>query len=166
MIKKYMVFFLRDFLGFDEDFEHIISNQSQILEKISHLEKMEIDNANINAESSYYNYLTLKNLLYFLIFVGLIGSGVWLYNTDFLNSSILESIKGLGTLSKEFHSINLKTLLEALEKLNENSVNLSKEELKLLNEIRSLILQRGIAGNLNIQRPIDLSETEIVWGDS
>lgn len=75
------------------------------------LEKIEIENQQI----SLSDYLTLKNLLYFLIILSFLGGVFWLYNTDFLNNSILESIKSLGELSKDLHRIEQKGLLEALK---------------------------------------------------
>lgn len=40
--------------------------------------------------------------------------------------------------------INHKEILDALKKLNENSVNLSKEEIKLLLEIKNLLLKKEL----------------------
>ena len=52
------------------------------------------------------------------------------------------------------HRIEQKGLLEALKKLNENSVNLSKEEIKLLMEIKNLLLKKGINENSSLNRPL------------
>lgn len=82
-----------------------------------------------------------------LIFIGFIGGGFWLYNADFFNNSTLESIKSLNTLSKDLHAIDHKGVLDALKKLNENS---SKEEIKLLLEIKNLLLKKGIDGNTSL----------------
>ena len=98
--------------------------------------------------------MTLRNLIYFLIFLSFIGGGFWLYNTDFFNNSILESIKSLGELSKDLHKIDQTGILSALKKLNENSVNLSKEEIKLLLEIKNLLLKKGIDENPSLERPV------------
>jgi hypothetical protein len=120
-------------------------------------------------KESYYDYLTLKNALWVLFLLGFIGGGFWLYNADFLNNSTLESIKSLGTLSKDLHAIDHKGVLDALKKLNENSVNLSKEEIKLLLEIKNLLLKKGIDENSSLDRPISeiLQPTRggIVWDD-
>lgn len=104
---------------------------------MENLENLEVENQQLNLS----DYLTLKNLIYFLIFLSFIGGGFWLYNTDFFNNSILESIKSLGELSKDLHKIDQTGVLSALQKLNENSVNLSKEEIKLLLEIKNLLLK-------------------------
>ena len=128
-IIKYLQSIIRDFIGLEDNYESLLSNQDKILEQ---LEKLEVN----NQQTNYSDYLTLKNLL---IFLGFIGGGFWLYNTEFFNNSILESIKSLGTLSKDLHQIDQKSILEALKKLNENSVNMSVEEVKLLMKIKNRI---------------------------
>ena len=146
-IIKYLKVIIRDFIGLEDNYESLLSNQDKILEQ---LEKLEVN----NQQTNYSDYLTLKNLLILLIFLGFIGGGFWLYNTEFFNNSILESIKSLGTLSKDLHQIDQKSILEALKKLNENSVNMSVEEVKLLMEIKNLLLKKGIDENLSLQKPI------------
>ena len=136
-IIKYLKFIIRDFIGLEDNYESLLSNQDKILEQ---LEKLEVN----NQQTNYSDYLTLKNLLILLIFLGFIGGGFWLYNTEFFNNSILESIKSLGTLSKDLHQIDQKSILEALKKLNENSVNMSVEEVKLLMEIKNLLLKKEL----------------------
>lgn len=153
-IFKYIKLTIREFIGLENDYEHISSNLDKIIQSLEKLEKIEIENQQI----SLSDYLTLKNLLYFLIILGFLGGGFWLYNTDFFNNSILESIKSLGELSKDLHKIEQNGLLEALKKLNENSVNLSKEEIKLLMEIKNLLLKKGINENPSLNRPIDLNK--------
>lgn len=143
-IIKYLKFIIRDFIGLEDNYESLLSNQDKILEQ---LEKLEVN----NQQTNYSDYLTLKNLL---IFLGFIGGGFWLYNTEFFNNSILESIKSLGTLSKDLHQIDQKSILEALKKLNENSVNMSVEEVKLLMKIKNLLLKRGIEENPFLSKPI------------
>lgn len=165
---KYIKFTIREFIGLENDYESLLSNQDQILEKLEKLEKIEIQNQGLILEGkqeSYYDYLTLKNLIWLLVLLGFIGGGFWLYNTDLFSNATLESIKGLGNLSKDLHSINHKGVLEALGKLNENSVNLSKEEIKLLLEIKNLLLKKGIDENKNLDRPINLGNASIVWDD-
>ena len=140
----------REFLGLDSDYENLLSNQDKILEQLQQLEKSELESQQIN----YSDYLNLKNLIILLILLGFLGGGFWLYNTDFFNNSILESIKSLGILSKDLHNINQNGIFDALKKLNENSVNMSKEEIKLLMEIKNLLLQKGINENQSLNRPI------------
>lgn len=167
-MKKYFVFTIREFLGLDNDYESLLQNQDQILLKLSELEKLELVNQSLiisDQQTSYYDYLTLKNLLWLLILLGFIGGGFWLYNTDLFNNSILESIKSLGNLSKDLHFIDHKGILDALKKLNENSVNLSKEEIKLLLEIKNLLLKKGIDENPCLDRPINLEGASIIWDD-
>ena len=144
-IIKYLKVIIRDFIGLEDNYESLLSNQDKILEQ---LEKLEVN----NQQTNYSDYLTLKNLLILLIFLGFIGGGFWLYNTEFFNNSILESIKSLGTLSKDLHQIDQKSILEALKKLNENSVNMSVEEVKLLMEIKNLLLKKGIDENLSLKK--------------
>ena len=43
-------------------------------------------------------------------------------------------------------------IFDLLNKLNENSVNLSKEEIKILIEIKNLLLQKGINENPSLNR--------------
>lgn len=132
---------------------------------MENLENLEVENQQLNLS----DYLTLKNLIYFLIFLSFIGGGFWLYNTDFFNNSILESIKSLGELSKDLHKIDQTGVLSALQKLNENSVNLSKEEIKLLLEIKNLLLKKGINENQSLNRPLsEILQPKnggLVWGD-
>lgn len=153
---------IKQIIGFTNDYESLLSNQDLILEK---LEKLEVQNQTQN----YYDYLTFKNLLYLLIILSFAGGGFWLYNNNFFNISILESIKSLGTLSKDLNEISLKNILEALNKLNENSVNLSKEEIKLLLQIKNLLLKKGIDENSGLDKPLsDILEPNnggIEWDD-
>ena len=153
---------IKEIMGLTNDYESLLSNQDLILEK---LEKLEIQ----NQTQSYYDYLTFKNLLYLLIILSLAGGDFWLYNNNLFNTSILESIKSLGTLSKDLNEINLKSILEALNKLNENSVNLSKEEIKILLQIKNLLLKKGIDENSDLDRPLsDILRPNnggIVWDD-
>ncbi|DAZ93510.1 TPA: hypothetical protein N0F65_000359 (mitochondrion) [Lagenidium giganteum] len=152
---KYIKFTIREFLGLENDYESLLSNQDQILDQLKQLEKLEIQNQELILEE----YFNIKNALWVLFILGFIGGGFWLYNTDFFNNSTLESIKSLGTLSKDFHAIDHNGVLDALKKLNENSVNLSKEEIKLLLEIKNLLLKKGIDENPSLDRPINLEGT-------
>ena len=149
-ILKYIKLTVREFIGLENDCESILSNQEKILQSLEKLENLEVE----NQQSNLSDYLTLRNIIYFLIALSFIGSGFWLYNTDFFNNSILESIKSLGELSKDLHKIDQTGVLSALKKLNENSVNLSKEEIKLLMEIKNLLLKKGIDENPSLDRPV------------
>lgn len=167
---KYIKFTIREFIGLENDYESLLSNQDQILDQLKQLEKLEIQNQELILEGkkeSYYDYLTMKNALWILFFLGFIGGSFWLYNADFFNNSTLESIKSLGTLSKDLHAIDHKGVLDALKKLNENSVNLSKEEIKLLLEIKNLLLKKGIDENSSpaLETPISELRGTIEWGD-
>ncbi len=159
---KYIKFTTREFLGLDNDIESLMSNQEQILEKLEKLESQHSDlmsEQKMQKNQGFYDFLTIKNALWVLFFIAFFGGGLWLYNTDFFNNSVLESIKSLGTLSKDLHSIDHKGVLDALKKLNENSVNLSKEEIKLLLEIKNLLLKKGIDENKSLDKPINLQGT-------
>ena len=149
-IFKYIKLSIREFIGLESDYESLLSNQEKILQSLEKLENLEVE----NQQSNLSDYLTLRNIIYFLIALSFIGSGFWLYNTDFFNNSILESIKSLGELSKDLHKIDQTGVLSALKKLNENSVNLSKEEIKLLMEIKNLLLKKGIDENPSLDRPV------------
>lgn len=163
---------MREFLGLDNDYESLLSNQDQILDQLKKIEQLELANQSLiisDQQASYYDYLTLKNALWVLFFLAFFGGGFWLYNADFFNNSTLESIKSLGTLSKDLHAIDHKGVLDALKKLNENSVNLSKEEIKLLLEIKNLLLKKGIDENSSLDKPVsDMLQPKnggIVWGN-
>ena len=147
---KYIKLSIREFIGLESDYESLLSNQEKIIQSLEKLENLEVE----NQQSNLSDYLTLRNIIYFLIALSFIGSGFWLYNTDFFNNSILESIKSLGELSKDLHKIDQTGVLSALKKLNENSVNLSKEEIKLLMEIKNLLLKKGIDENPSLDRPV------------
>ena len=149
-IFKYIKLSIREFIGLENDYESLLSNQEKILQSLEKLEQIEVESHQANVS----DYITLKNILYFLIFLSFIGSGFWLYKTDFFNNSILESIKSLGELSKDLHKIDQKGILESLKKLNENSVNLSKEEIKILMEIKNILLKKGIDENSSLNRPL------------
>ena len=149
-IFKYIKLSIRKFIGLESDYESLLSNQEKILQSLEKLENLEVE----NQQSNLSDYLTLRNIIYFLIALSFIGSGFWLYNTDFFNNSILESIKSLGELSKDLHKIDQTGVLSALKKLNENSVDLSKEEIKLLMEIKNLLLKKGIDENPSLDRPV------------
>ena len=162
-IFKYIKLSIREFIGLESDYESLLSNQEKILQSLEKLENLEVE----NQQSNLSDYLTLRNIIYFLIALSFIGSGFWLYNTDFFNNSILESIKSLGELSKDLHKIDQTGVLSALKKLNENSVDLSKEEIKLLMEIKNLLLKKGINKNESLNRPVsDIFENKnIEWGN-
>ena len=150
---KYIKLSIKEFIGLESDYESLLSNQEKIIQSLEKLENLEVENQQLNLS----DYLTLKNLIYFLIFLSFIGGSFWLYNTDFFNNAILESIKSLGELSKDLHKIDQTGVLSTLKKLNENSVNLSKEEIKLLLEIKNLLLKKGIDENQSLNRPINLN---------
>ena len=162
---KYIKLSIREFIGLENDYESLISNQEKILQSLEKLENIEVENQQIYLS----DYLTLKNLLILLIFLSFIGGGFWLYNTELYNNSVLELIKSLGNLTKDLHQIDQKEILETLKKLNENSVNMSVEKVKLLMEIKNLLLRREIEKNPFLSRPISEiirpRNGSIVFGD-
>lgn len=164
-IIKSIQYAIRSFLELDNDYQTLLSNQKELLEELKQLKQLEIQ----TQQTSYLDYLTLKNALWVLFFIGLIGSGFWLYNADFSNTNVLESIKSLSSLSKDLHNLDQQGIFDALKKLNENSVNLSKEEVKLLMEIKNLLMARGIAENPSLNRPVSTilysQNGGIVWDD-
>jgi hypothetical protein len=167
---KYIKFTIREFLGLENDYESLLKNQDQILNQLKQLEELQIQNQGLILEEkkeNYYNYFTVKNALWVLLFLSFIGGGFWLYNADLFNTSTLESIKSLGILSKDLHAIDHKEILDALKKLNESSVNLSKEEIKLLLEIKNLLLKKGIDENTSpaLDKPVNNLRGNIEWGD-
>lgn len=144
---KHIKLTIKEFLELDSsyDYESLLANQDIILEQLQLLKQIESENQELLLDAkktSYYDYLTLKNALLVLLFLGFIGGGFWFYNPDFFNNATLESIKSLLTLSKDLQ-INHQDLLNKLHKLNDNSVNLSKAEIQLLFEIKNLVLKKG-----------------------
>nr|YP_009178773.1 orf182 [Peronospora tabacina]ALJ78438.1 orf182 [Peronospora tabacina]ALJ78485.1 orf182 [Peronospora tabacina] len=165
---KYIKLVLRGFLELDNDYESLVEIQDQIIDQLNKLEKLEIQNQELILESkkenqelileskkenqelileskkenqelildhkkkSYYDYLTLKNAIYLLLFFGFIGGGFWLYNAECVNEMIME-----------YHKI----ILSSFKELNANSINLNRQELKLLLEIRKLLLKKGTNEN-------------------
>ena len=134
-IKKYIniKFRIKKFFGLNDNYESLLNDQKMLLKKLQKLKNVEMQ----EYQSSYLDYLTLINLLYFIIFLSFLGNIFYLYNANIFNNSILESLKSLGSLSIDLQNINQKSILEALSKF---LTNLSKEELKLLMEIKNLLL--------------------------
>jgi|688.fasta_scaffold446344_1 hypothetical protein len=173
----YIKLLIRNFIGLDTDYESLLTNQEQILEKLEkleQLEQLEIQNKKLisdNENNNYYDYLTVKNALWVLFLLALIGSGFWLYNSDLFNVSTISNIdpiKSLIDLPKDI--INNNGILRALKKLNENSVDLSKEEIELLLKIKSLLLRKGlsISENPNLDKPVDIiysTKGGFVWDE-
>ena len=91
-IIKYLKFTFREFLGLDNDYENLLSNQDKIFEQLQQLEKSELESQQTNCS----DYLNLKKLLVLLILLSFLGDSFWLYNVNFFNNSILESNKSLG----------------------------------------------------------------------
>lgn len=162
-ILKYIKLSIREFIGLENDYESLLTNQEKIIQSLEKLENIEVE----TQQQNLYDYLTLKNLICFLILLSFVGGGFWLYNTSFFNDSILESIKSLGNLSKDLQKLDQHSILEALKKLNENSVHLSKKEIKLLIEIKNLLLKKGIDENKSLNRPISeiLDNKRLEWGN-
>lgn len=158
-MKDYIIFGIRNFLGIDEDLTTILNNQEQIIEKLEGLEisaKEVVDKTVDIQKFSYFQYITFANVFYTLLGISFIASGIWLYQTDLFNTDILNSIKDLANLNKDLHQIDNKSILEALNKLQENISTLSIEELKLLLDIKKIVMNKGIAENISLDRPIDL----------
>ena len=163
---KYLKFIIRDSLGLNNAYENLLLNQDKILENLKELENQIKDYQNQQnleeKEINYIDYISLKNILYVLIFIIIVGSGFLFFNSDFLIVNTLESFKLLGKLSKNLHVEDIKGLLEALKKLNENTVNLSKEEIKLLLEIKKKIDKNS---SLLLDKPLNDFKGDIKWGD-
>lgn len=143
---KYVKKTIITFLGIDTDLESILNNQEEIISSLKSIEKNELLENNAimeNKKENNNNFLTLKNLLWLLFLLGFIGGGFMLFNSGGFNNDLLESIKSLGDL----HKINYQIILDTLSELNKNSLNVSKEEIKILLEIRNLLLKKGIAEN-------------------
>ena len=62
---KYIKFTIREFIGLESDYESLLSNQEKILQSLEKLENLEVE----SQQSNLSDYLTLKNLIYFLIFL-------------------------------------------------------------------------------------------------
>ena len=68
---KYIKLTIREFIGLENDYESLLLNQEKILQSLENLENLEVENQQLNLS----DYLTLKNLIYFLIFLSFIVGG-------------------------------------------------------------------------------------------
>lgn len=145
-MKKYLVFTIREFLGLSNDYEDIMSSQAEILNKLKDIDQVSLQNQEMileSKETSYYDYITLKNILLVVLVVGLIGGGFAAINslggnTDNINSAVSElnqNIKGLAGVVKDAQGVSFTNLGPLFEKLNTNLADLSTKQLIQLNEI-------------------------------
>jgi hypothetical protein len=66
-MKKYLVFTIREFFGLNNDYESLLSNKEELLTQLKNIEKIELENQELilkQKKESYYDYLTLKNLIW------------------------------------------------------------------------------------------------------
>jgi hypothetical protein len=83
-------------------------------------------------------------LFYFSLAIGIIGSGIWLYNLDMFNNSTLESIKDTNQLIQHSQTNILKVVSTLTEKIEGNS----KINGTLLTEIKKVVYQTGADNNI------------------
>ena len=151
---NYIKFTIRKFLELDDDYESLLSNQEKILDQLKNLEIQNQELILEGKKENYSDYLTLKNALWLLLILVFLGGGFWFFNSDFVNDTMLASLESLGELSKDLHQTNLSVILDSLEKLNESSINVDREKLKLLLEIKNLLLKKGLDENPSLNRPL------------
>ena len=134
---------IQEFIDVENGYENVITGQEKILQL---LEKLEMQKADVEApETHLSDYITAKNIAAFCIFTGLVGLGFYLFfygGEDSLSNSTLESLQSLGQLSKNLRTINQNNIVGALEKINDPSVYLSKEEIKVLIGMQRMLFKR------------------------
>jgi hypothetical protein len=178
-MKKYLIFTIREFLGLDNDYETLLENQEAILNKLKDIDTISLENKTLLLEeqqTSYYDYVTLKNLLLLLIFLSFIGGGFWLYNTAYFDLNNINSLatelntntKALAEVIKDTQHINYQNIGVLLEKLNTNVATLSEKELQMLNEIllhaRTIraVVKPIAAGSQQVFEGVKIED--ITWG--
>lgn len=173
-MKKYLVFTIREFLGLSNDYEEIMSSQAEILNKLENIDKMSLQNQEMilqSKETSYYDYITFNNILWILFFLGLIGGGFALYNTNLFNNSTLESIKGLSSGNADELKKVQETLLKAVEDGNITHFKNAADIKILIQKATDLLMKKGIDENTSpaLDKPvseiIQPKNGGIVWGD-
>ena len=136
---------IQEFIDVENGYENVITGQEKILQL---LEKLEMQKADVEApETHLSDYITAKNIAAFCIFTGLVGLGFYLFfygGEDSLSNSTVELLQSLNQLSKDLRTMDQKGIFDALARLNDSSAPLSKQEIKLLIEIKNILLARGV----------------------
>ncbi len=172
-IKTILLYFLKDFINNENQFDMLLKNQDEILEKVTVLENKNEEIKQLN----YLNFLTLKNFIIFLIVFLTFGVTFYMYNSYMLDLNIINSCmkelnlntKDLATMIKAVHQIdqeNLTKLLEQIHKLvNERSLDQQQILFKILNILQKQVI-KDHKDALNI--PIDfesMKDSEFKWND-
>ena len=149
-VTQYIKLTIREFIGVEADYESFTSGQEKILQSLEKLEKLEkVEKLDVEVEKQQTHlsdYITAKNIAAFCIFTGLVGLGFYLffYGGEDLLSNSTESLQYLCKLSKDLQTMDQNGIFDALARLNDSSAPLSKQEIKLLIEIKNILLARGV----------------------
>lgn len=154
---QYLKLLICSFFDIEQVDPSVPSMHEEILSKITDLEEINKQILEDKIESDKKQDLdnrNLKVLLYIIIALILLSGGIFFYTYYLLNADITEYLKSLGILSKDLHSIDVNVLVETFKKLNQDSVNLNKEEIRLLFEIKNILMKKGLLENTSLNRPL------------
>ena len=142
-VTQYIKLTIREFIGVEADYESFTSGQEKILQSLEKLEKVEKLDVEVEKQQTHLSdYITAKNIAAFCIFTGLVGLGFYLFfygGEDSLSNSTVELLQSLNQLSKDLRTMDQKGIFDALEKINDQASGLSKEEFKILTEVRDVL---------------------------
>ena len=147
-VTQYIKLTIREFIGVEADYESFTSGQEKILQLVEKFENVEKLDVEVEKQQTHLSdYITAKNIAAFCIFTGLVGLGFYLFfygGEDLLSNSTVELLQSLNQLSKDLRTMDQKGIFDALARLNDSSAPLSKQEIKLLIEIKNILLARGV----------------------
>ena len=151
-VTQYIKLTIREFIGVEADYESFTSGQEKILQSLEKLEKVEKLDVEVEKQQTHLSdYITAKNIAAFCIFTGLVGLGFYLFyysgggpGPDSLSNSNAELYQSMSQLSKDLQTMDQNGIFDALARLNDSSAPLSKQEIKLLIEIKNILLARGV----------------------
>jgi hypothetical protein len=107
----------------------------QNLQQISHNQELIMKHQNIIVDDNYLQYITIKNLFYFVLAVSTIATCIWLYNLDLFNTSTIQSIQKLSTIVEQnTNTLNTNTL-NALTKIDTHITQTSEKQIDILYKI-------------------------------
>lgn len=111
---------------------------------LTEVEKNDIQSVPKNLENkkqpiNYSDYLTVKNTIYCLLFLGLIGGGFWFFNLIPSNDFIIEYFNLLKELSEAYADGDFNTVAKVLSKIHKKSIHLDKHELMILIIIKRVL---------------------------
>ena len=139
---------LNEIIDGEESGKNFVSTQEKILQLVEKFENVEKLDVEVEKQQTHLSdYITAKNIAAFCIFTGLVGLGFYLFyysgggpGPDSLSNSNAELYQSMSQLSKDLQTMDQKGILDALKKINEYIGNLSKEEFKILMNVKDILL--------------------------